>query len=259
MKNKKLINVLLLAVFIPTVSILVGYMVSQYIIKPHLTKKNVSATYSNKSAIEVHGIDLYNIIIGEYSNFEDAKYNSDILKLKNIYSRIYENSGQYLLLAGAFLKKDDANTISKFLESHGVKNSVYLYESAVIRLEYDKKETNNILLLEDSLKRFKNELELMSFLSGKALYGTMKESDAVNLENEVYKSKDLYVNADYDKNISKIKVELYNINNILMEYIKKLKVSTALQDGNSYELLQTAVWESSNRYNDLLNSLTKKN
>lgn len=259
MKNKKLIIVLLLVLFIPAVSIFAGYLVSQYIIKPYIAKQNVHTKYSDKEVIEVHGIDLYSIIIGEYSNFDDAKYNYDILKMKNIYSRIYENSGKYFLVGGACLSKDDADTISKFLKSYQINNSIYFYKGSIIRLEYDKKETNNVLLLRESLNKFENLLELMSKLSDKALSNAVEESDITSLENEVNKIKNLNVNADYDKNITKIKSELYNMNDVLMDYIKKLKISVALQDGNSYELLQSALWESSNRFNDLLNSLIKKN
>lgn len=258
MRNKKLINSLLIIVLIPTVSIFTGYMISQHIIKPYLDKHGSNA-YLNNSTIEIHGIDLYQIIIGEYADFDDAKYNYDLLKMKNIYSRIYKSSQKYLLVVGVFLNKDDANSASKFFKSYGINSSIYLYKGPAIRIEYDKKETNDILEFEDCLNRFKNSLASMSFLSGEALYSTVKESDAANLESEVHKSKVLYKNTNYNININKIKFELNKINDILIGYIKNLRISADLQDKNSYELLQNAIWESSNRYNDLLNELAKKN
>jgi len=101
MKNERILEVLIVVLIIPLVSLLAGYFVSKDIIVPNISKTNDS---NNFKEMVVKGVDLFEIILGSYSDFETAKYQEDLMRMKRVYSFVSKYSDKYLLIGtGCFI------------------------------------------------------------------------------------------------------------------------------------------------------------
>lgn len=106
MKNERMLRILIFIIIVPVISLLAGYLVSQNIIEPNISKGENSYNFDE---LNLKGIDIFQVVLGNYSSFEDAKYNDDLMKMKNVYSFIYKNSDEYLLIGGIFLEEEQAS------------------------------------------------------------------------------------------------------------------------------------------------------
>lgn len=74
----------------------------------------------------VKGIDLFEVVLGSYSDFETAKYQDDLMKMKGVYSFVSKDSDKYLLIGGIFLDREQAALFSSSLKSQGISSEVYV-------------------------------------------------------------------------------------------------------------------------------------
>ncbi|CAK9331759.1 hypothetical protein [Thermoanaerobacter kivui] len=255
MKNERMLRILIFIIIVPVISLLAGYLVSQNIIEPNISKGENSYNFDE---LNLKGIDIFQVVLGNYSSFEDAKYNDDLMKMKNVYSFIYKNSDEYLLIGGIFLEEEQASLFSSRLKSQGLGNDVYVYRGPVVKLRYDKKITNEVVEFEKTLQRFKEILDYMSALSYKASNDKLQDTELERLKEQLNFFRGEIKNFN-DESLNKIEGKMIEIIDKITEEIKKIQISVALNDKNSFRLLQENLWQSCNEYNEFLKSIAIKN
>ncbi|MGB9678723.1 MAG: hypothetical protein ACPL3A_01830 [Thermoanaerobacteraceae bacterium] len=256
MKNKSFFKFILFVFIIPALSIFAGFIVSQKVLRFQSLYTNINQ--ENKIYFfDLEGIDVYKVVVGEYTDSKEALYNKDLLRLRNIFSFVDKSKNKYILVAGEFLNREDANGIIDFLEKKNIKWRVYLFKAPIVRLEYDKKITNEIKVFNNDLTDFKKMVKYLSSINDLAIKGDLTTDTVLQAQKSLLNLK--LTNRIYeDKYINNLNSSLFNIDSDLLLVMKNLETSVELNDGNSYSILQNAIRDTVDKFNDMLISYVKK-
>ncbi|MFV9567249.1 SPOR domain-containing protein [Thermoanaerobacter mathranii] len=255
MKNERILEVLIVVLIIPLVSLLAGYFVSKDIIVPNISKTNDS---NNFKEMVVKGVDLFEIILGSYSDFETAKYQEDLMRMKRVYSFVSKYSDKYLLIGGIFLDKEQAALFSSSLKSQGISSEVYLKRGPSLRIKYDKKLTSDMDDFTSKLQDFKQILDYIATLSYKAYDDKLERQELEELKRKVDSFKN--GNGDFGKKeMTALVQKTTDIVDKITTDIEKIEISAALEDGNTFSLLQESLWQSCEEYNAFLKTIAVQN
>ncbi|HHW56934.1 MAG TPA: SPOR domain-containing protein [Clostridia bacterium] len=257
MKNERILEVLIVMLIIPFVSLLVGYFISRDIVEPNLPKPKDSANFKE---VTVKGIDLFEVVLSSYSDFETVKYHEDLMRVKGIYSFISKDSDKYLLIGGVFLDKEQATLCSSSLEASGIFSEVSVKKGPSIKIGYDKKLTSEMDDFINKLHDFRQICEYMSAISYKAFNDkTIEEKELGELKARIENFLDNNSGNFNEEKVSKIKGKVTDIVNKMATDIKKIEISAALQDKSTFSLLQQLLWQSCEEYNDFLKIIAIQN
>jgi hypothetical protein len=255
MKNERMLEVLIVVLIIPLVSLLAGYFISKDIVEPNISKTNDS---DNFKEMVVKGIDLFEVVLGSYSDFETAKYQDDLMKMKGVYSFVSKDSDKYLLIGGIFLDREQAALFSSSLKSQGISSEVYVKKGPSIKIAYDKKLTSEMDVFTSKLQDFQQIFDYMSALSYKASNDKLEKQELEELKRKV----DSFKNSKEDfekKEVTILIQKTIEIVDKITNDIKKIEISAALEDGNTFSLLQESLWQSCEEYNTFLKTIVMQN
>ncbi|WP_233432478.1 MULTISPECIES: SPOR domain-containing protein [Thermoanaerobacterium] len=237
--------VLLLALSI-VASIGIGFVISQYAIKPYLAKLSEKNVYSY--SMEVPQINYYVVKIGQYKDEKDASYNLNLLTMKGIYGEILKDGGNYVLCLGQFMDKKDAYDFSLKLNKSGINSSVALYYGPVYQIYYEKSSEESVKEAIDNIDVFLNDLSHLSQLSYKMALQTASEKDIDDTEKYFKKYSNMTYNINIDENLKKVLEDTKKINSQILNNLDDVRTSFELNDGNAYGLTQKLLMDSIKQY-----------
>ncbi|KHO62142.1 hypothetical protein THYS13_01830 [Thermoanaerobacter sp. YS13] len=255
MKNERMVEVLIVVLIIPLVSLLAGYFISKDIVEPNISKTNDS---DNFKKMVVKGIDLFEVVLGSYSDFDTAKYQDDLMKMKGIYSFVSKDADKYLLIGGIFLDREQSTLFSSYLKSQGIYSEVYVKKGPSIKIVYDKKLTSEMDVFINKLQDFQQILNYMSALSYKASNDKLQKQELEDLKRRVDRFKTDKENFEKEEVTILIQKTIDIVDKITND-IKKIEISAALEDGNTFSLLQESLWQSCEEYNTFLKTIVTQN
>ena len=247
---KRIILLLLLSI---VASIGIGFIISQYAIKPYIAK--LSEKSMNDYSVKIPQLNYYIIKIGQYSDEKDASYNLNLLTMKGIYGEILKDGESYILCLGQFMDKKDADDFSLKLNKSGINSSVALYYGPVYQVYYEKNSEKDVKEVIDRLNVFLSSLSHLSQLSYKIAFGTVSEKDIDDTEKYFKKYSYMTYNRNIDENLKKILDDTEAINSQILNNFGDIKTSFELNDGNAYRLTQKLLMDSIEQYYDSVSSL----
>ncbi|WP_096232557.1 sporulation protein [Thermoanaerobacterium sp. RBIITD] len=254
-KNERYNRKIILAVFIiPIVSILVGFLITQFLIKPYIVKISNNTLYE-KYTFDLPTLNYYQVKFGEYKDENEAKYNLNLLMMKGLFGDIYLNGDKYILSVGNFLNEQNAIDYNKRLNISGVKATIILNKGPLYEIAYEKNSSHDVEITKEYVNSLYENLSQLSILSYKTAMGNVDVKDIDILESTI---KNSIKNIKYfnDKgNLQKIASGITSINNFILSDIKDLKTSVQLQDGNAFSITQKALINSIKSYDGLISSL----
>lgn len=255
MKNERMLEVLIVIIIIPLISILAGYFISKNIVEPNISK---ASDGDESKELIVKGIDFFEVVLGSYTDFDSAIYHDDLMKMKKVYSFVSKDMDKYLLIGGMFLDKEQAALFSASLESKGISSEVYVQKGPSIKIIYDKKLTSKMDLLSNRLQDFQQIFEYMSALSYKSFNYKLSKEELKQLE---YKVDNLKNNKeDFEKEeVNMLMQKVIDIVDKVTNDIKKIEMSADLEDGNTFSLLQQSLLRSCEEYNTFLKTIATQN
>ncbi|MDI3310015.1 MAG: SPOR domain-containing protein [Thermoanaerobacterium sp.] len=227
-------------------SIVIGFIISQYAIKPYLAKLSEKSMYSY--SVKVPQLNYYIVKIGEYSDEKDASYNLNLLIMKGIYGEVFKDGGNYVLCVGYFMDKEDADDFSLKLNKSGINSSIALYDGPAYQIYYEKNSEKDVKEVVDRLDVFLSSLSHLSQLSYKIALQTASEKDIDDTEKYFKKYSNMTYNINIEGNLKKVLDDVKAINSQILNNFDDIKTSFELNDGNAYGLTQKLLIDSIKQY-----------
>lgn len=254
-KNTKINSkkVIFLLFSLTLASILIGFFITQFFIKPYLAK--ISSSTQHRYSLRLPELNYYQVKIGEYNNENDAMYNLNLLIMKGIYSESFKTGDKYILSAGCFMDKNEASGFSSKLNKSGVLSSVIKNNGPIYEISYEKNSKSDIDAVLNYIGNFDSNLSHLSELSYKIAIGDVSEKDIDETESYFKKSSDVSDNIKSDKNLKKIVESIKANNDYILSNFKDIKTSFELGDGNAYSITQKLFINSVRKYYDQIGSL----
>lgn len=234
-------------------SILIGFSITQFFIKPYLTK--ISSNTQYRYFLKVPELNYYLVKVGEYNNENDAAYNLNLFIMRGIYSESFKSGDKYILSAGYFMDKNEAAFLSSKLNKSGVSSSVVINSGPVYEISYNENSKNDLNTTLDSISDFYSNLSHLSQLSYKMAAGDVSEKDIDDTESQFKKLSFGTYNIKSDKNLKKVVGIIKAINDYILGNFKDIKTSYELQDGNAYGITQKLFIDSVRKYYSQISSL----
>jgi len=251
MKNEGMLEVLLVIIIIPLVSLLIGYFISQNVVEPNISKEEAKPQY-----ITIKGIDGFEVVESVHGKYEEAKYRQDLLRLNGIFSFIEGDGEKYKVVIGLFLTKEEALEFAGLMSSKGITPEVYAKKSPYLKIKYDKNLTSEIEYFTNKLDEFQQILGYISVLSFKSFNGSIETQEVQELKRKVeVMNKDK--KAFKEKEVEEISGEVDKIVQKIADSVKLIEISSSLKDKNTFSLLQQLLWNSWGDYNNFLENIAK--
>lgn len=247
---KKAVLLLFLSIF---VSVLIGFLITQFLIRPYLSKISSSTKYSY--SLKMPQLNYYLVKIGEYDNERDAAYNLNLLIMKGIYGESIKSNDKYILSVGYFIDKDEANNLSLKLNKSGIISSVVINNGPIYEISYEENSKDDVKTALDNINSFYNNLSHLTELSYKIAFGIASEKDIDETELYFKKYSEVPYNIRSDNNLKKIVESTMAINGHILNNFKDIKTSFELNDGNAYGLTQKLFIDSISEYYSKMSSL----
>ncbi|QSZ27868.1 SPOR domain-containing protein [Aceticella autotrophica] len=254
-KNKKNnFKIIAIIVLIPVASILIGFLLTQYFIRPYIVKMSGNL-YSDKYTLELPALNFYQLKTGEYKDENDARYNLSLIAMKGMFADVTKTGDKYIVFVGNFLNEENAGDIAKRLDESGIKCSLSLIKGPLYKIDYQKGQKQDISNLKKYLYDFNCNFEALSAISYKIAIGNPEKIEINTLETNIEKSLKAIKKQNNNNNTDKIIDGLESIENNMLEDLKKLMFSIDLNDGNAYGISQKALWNAMEKYNNMVNSI----
>ncbi|MGB9781183.1 SPOR domain-containing protein [Caldanaerobacter sp.] len=251
MKNETMLEVLLVIIIIPLVSLLAGYFITQNAVDRSLANEESSFKY-----LTIKGVDGFEVIESIQRGDEEAKHRQNMLALKQVFSLIEKEEDKYRVVLGIFLTKEEAMEYAGLMSSKGISTEIYAKKAPYLKVRYDKNLTSEIEYFTNKLGKFQQILQKVSLLSLKSVEGGINFNDIQELDKEIKSIKE--DKGEFkEKDLKDISEKVDSIVEEMSSSLQIIEISSSLNDGNTFSFLQKLLWEAWRDYNNYLENIVK--
>jgi ferritin len=246
-----MLEVLLVIIIIPFVSLLAGYFIVQSAGDRSLTSEENGFKY-----LTIKGIDGFEVIESIQSEEDEANHRRNILALKQVFSLIEKNGDKYRVVLGIFMTKEEAMEFAGLMSSKGISTEIYAQKAPYLKVKYDKNLTSEIEHFTNKLEKFQQILQKISLLSLKSVKGGIGFNDIQELSKEIKMIKEDKWEFK-EKDLEDISKKIDGIVGDMASSLQIIEISSSLNDGNTFAFLQKLLWEAWREYNNYLGNIVK--